>query len=222
MALDPQWKEFFESRWNSGEWMRPNEALNQLRKDPASFLKKYPILNMFDCSRSGLTQAHFANFTDIKGGLRPGSILGTKRMHKTQGFRLQNMQFSNGEGFRFNVHGVFTRQSSSAILWHVLDHTGYDIMLTAKLTGCTFAVKPGNRPGEVRVVHLQPHQETGLELNQRMKKVKAVEAYGRLDYDYKSRTINIIGVRSGGKWQIFAQKLEKHRMAIRSLHKLFP
>lgn len=222
MALDPKWKDLFESYWNSGEWTRPNEALNQLRNNPASFLKKYPILNMFDCSASGPTQAHFANYTDIKGGLRPGSILGTKRMHKTQGFRVQNMQFSNGEGFPFTVQGVFTRQSSGAMLWRVLDNTGPDIMLTAKLTGCTFAVKPGYRPGEVRVIHLQPHQETGLELNRRMKAVNAAETYGRLNYNYESRTINIIGVRSGGKWQIFAQKLDKHRMAIRSLRKLSP
>ena len=63
MALDPKWKDLFESYWNSGEWTRPNVALNQLRNNPASFLKKYPILNMFDCSISGPTQAHFANYT---------------------------------------------------------------------------------------------------------------------------------------------------------------
>ena len=222
MVLDPKWKDFFESHWNSGKWMRPDVALSQLRNNPDSFLRKYPILNTFDCSISGPTQAHFANYTDIKGGLRPGSVLGTKRMHKTQGFRVQNKQFRNGEGFAFNVQGVFTRQSSGAMLWRVLDNTGPDIMLTAKLTGCTFAVKPGDRPGELRVIHLQPNQETGLDLNRRMKAVNAVETYGRLNYNYKSRTVNIIGVRSKGTWQIFAQKLDKHRMAIRSLRKLSP
>jgi hypothetical protein len=76
-------------------------------------------------------------------------------MHKTKGFRVQNKQFVNGEGFPFNIHGVFTRQSSGAMMWHVLDDTGPNIMLTAKFTGCSFAVKPGNRTGELRVIHLQ-------------------------------------------------------------------
>lgn len=80
-------------------------GIEPVAQQPDFVLKKYPILNMFDCSTSGPTQAHFANYTDIKGGLRPGSILGTKRMHKTQGFRVQNKQFSNGEGFPFNVQG---------------------------------------------------------------------------------------------------------------------
>jgi hypothetical protein len=62
MALDRKWKNLFESYWNSGEWTLPIVALNQLRNNPASFLKKYPILNMFDCAASGPTQFYFVNY----------------------------------------------------------------------------------------------------------------------------------------------------------------
>jgi hypothetical protein len=71
------------------------------------------------------------------------------------------------------------------------------------------------------VAHLQPDQETGLQLNTRMK-VEGREAYGRLDYDFESRTINVIGVRSTRGWEIYTQKLEKHHLYIRSVHRLFP
>ncbi len=218
--LSPEWKDFFESRWKSGEWMRPTAALQKLRANPSDFLKRYPILNTFDCAASGITQAFFANYTS-KDALRPGTILKTHRMHKTDAFRVDMKQFRNGEGDSFPVHGIFTGQSSAGAAWYTLGNAGPDIMLTAKLTGCTFVAKAGDSAGQVQVAHLQPHQETGLELHDRMK-VKGQEAYGRLNYDIDSRSINVIGVRSGGKWQVFTQKLEKHRLAIRSVHRLYP
>ncbi len=218
--LDPQWKDFFESNWKSGFWMRPTAALQKLRANPADFLKRYPILNTFDCAISGVTQAFFANYTP-GDARRPGTILKTFKMHKTSAFRVSFKQFQNGEGDSFPAVGIYTGKSSAGPAWCLLGNTGPDIMLTAKLTGCTFVARAGGQPGQVEVTHLQPHEETGLQLHERMK-VRGQEAYGRLNYDIDSRSINVIGVRSSKGWEIFTQKLEKHHLAIRSVHRLFP
>ncbi len=215
----PEWQEFFETRWNNGELMKPAAALAALRDNPLEFLKRYPVLNTFDCRASGPTQAFFANF--LGDAFRPGSVLKTAHMHLTQAFRVNMAQFQNGEGDAFDVIGIFTGQSNVDPVWYALPATGPDIMLTAKLTGCTFVARPTTRPGEVEVTHLQPNQETGLHLNERMR-VEGREAYGRLDYNYESRSINVIGVRSRRGWEIYTQKLEKERLAIRSVHRLFP
>jgi len=220
MVLNSDWKEYFESRWKSGEFMRPREALQQLRTSPMDFLKRYPILNTFDCPSSGPTQAYFANHigTDAR---RPGTVLKTLSMHKTQAFRINLKQFMNGEGEAFPVLGIYTGKSSEGPAWCLLGGTGPDIMLTAKLTGCTFVARPGPTGSQVEVAHLQPHEETGLALNERMK-VKGQEAYGRLNYNIESRSINVIGIRSARGWEIYTQKLEKAHLAIRSVHRLFP
>lgn len=219
MPIHPDWRVFYESRWTSGEWMRPAAALQALKTNPANFLKKYPILNTYDCNASGVHQAYFANYT-ATDARRPGRILGTLRMHEATGFRVNTAQFKQGEGDMFPLHGLYTGLSSQAPAWYQLGNTGPDIMLTAKLTGCTFVARPGAQ-GQVEVAHLKPDQETGLQLNTRMK-VPGQDAFGRLSYDIDSRTVNVIGIRTGTNWQVFTQKLEKHKFAIRSVHRLFP
>jgi hypothetical protein len=200
--------------------MRPTAALQKLRTNPSDFLKRYPILNTFDCAVSGATQAFFANYTS-NDARRPGTILKSLKMHQTQAFRVNKSQFRNGEGDPFTVVGVYTGKSSTGPAWTLLGDTGPDIMLTAKLTGCTFVARAGGKAGQVEVAHLQPHEETGLQLHHRMK-VNGQEAYGRLNYDIDSRSINVIGIRSAKGWEIYTQKLEKHHLAIRSVHRLFP
>jgi hypothetical protein len=36
------------------------------------------------------------------------------------------------------------------------------------------------------------------------------------------RWINVMGVRQNGAWKIYAQKLEKQNLAIRSVTRIFP
>jgi hypothetical protein len=92
-------------------------------------------------------------------------------------------------------------------------------MVTAKLTGCSFVVR--ERKGVVEVAHLQPTDETGVDLHKRMRDA-GYTTYGRLNYDLDKRSINILGVRSGNTWNIYSQKLEKHHLTIRSVHRVFP
>lgn len=219
MNPDPM-AQYFQTEWNANNLTRPQAAVMTLLQSPQEFLRKHPILNTFDCAAHGPTRAYFRN--DRADALRPGSKLGTWKFHTTESFNLETVSGANKYGHQFPVHGVFTSQSSQAPLWYLLDATGPAMMLTAKLTGCTFVARAA-AGGNVEVTHLQPHQETGLALNTRMKG-GGNAAYGRLRYDFDKRSINVVGVRSGGRWQIWAQKLVKNAPApkILSLNRIWP
>jgi hypothetical protein len=205
-----------DRQYNAGSLMRPIAALNALRNNPRDFLGRYPIQNNFDCQASGLTTAYLAN--TVAEAQRPGGVLGVRRMHTTQAFKLLNQPSEQGAA-NFTAYGVHMGRSDAGPQWFQLPQAGPDIMLTAKLTGCTFVAR---QQGELtEVAHLKPEDETGLELHQRMQDA-GHQAYGRLRYDLDSRSINVIGVRRGAQWKIYAQKIEKHQLTIRSVTKVFP
>jgi len=219
MPGDPQYWAYLNAEWNAGRLMRPSAALQMLRTDPRGFLEKYPIQSNYDPPVNAVQMVYIFNGG---GGHRPGSVLKTARMHTTGSFTIQPQPGQLGEGTTFWAHGLSTGQSSVAPVWYRLDGGDPDIVLTAKLTGCTFVARPvPGHPGEVEVVHLQPHNETGLALNQRMV-VPGQEAYGRLKYDIADRSINVIGVRRAGAWKVYAQKLEKQNLSIRSVTRIYP
>lgn len=219
MAGDPAMLKYFQDEWKAGNFTEPQKGLMQLLQNPDHFLRHHPLTNTFDCKSHGQTRAYFRNgAADAK---RPGSKLGTANFHTTESFNIEMISGANAFGVEFPVHGVFTGESSKDPVWYKLDGSGPAMMLTAKLTGCTFVVKAGVS-ASVEVTHLMPHQETGLELNERMKGGGKV-AWGRLKYDFEKRTVNVIGVRHANRWNIWAQKLEKaNTPKILSVHKIWP
>lgn len=219
MPEEAEMKKWFEEQWTSGAMMRPAAACLKLQSDLKGFLQRYPLRSTFDCPASGVCTAYILNAGD-SDAMRPGSILGTKRMHETEGFALQNAPGPLGAGQAFQVHGIFMGQSSAGPTWYQLDNTGPDLMLTAKLTGCTFIARASG--ANVEVAHLQPHLEDGFELHERMKATPGQETYGRFRYDIDTRSINVMGTRRNGKWKIYVQKIEKHHLAVLSVHRLFP
>ncbi len=214
-------QEWFQQEWNSGRLTRPQDALARLLQNPEGFIRKHPIVNTFDCAAHGQTRAYIRN--DSADAHRPGSVLGTLRLHKTESFNIEMISGANANGHAFPVHGVYTSLSGGGPVWYTLDGSGPAIMLTAKLTGCTF-IATGGTGNAVLVTHLQPQQglETGLQLNTRMKNVGST--YGQLRYDLDTRSINVIGVRSANVWSIWAQKLVKNSTPpqILSVHKIWP
>ena len=95
-------------------------------------------------------------------------------------------------------------------------------MLTAKLTGCTFVVRRNDK-GVIEATHLQPNSKLdGKTLHKSMQKDHGKSAYGKLKYDIDKRSINVIGIRKGTTWEVWVQKIEKHQLTIRSVHKIFP
>jgi hypothetical protein len=220
---------FFISNWDEGRMTRPADAIALLQAQPENFLRTYPIFNNFNCLVSGQAEAYLNNDTNI--GYRPGRQLGTLRFHTTETFKLEGVNNANKYGHQFPVHGVAmtlsNRNEPAAADWYTLDQTGPALMLTARLTGCTFAMTAGP-DGGTKVIHLQPNQgegEDGLALNERMKG-EGRATYGRQSYDIERRAVNIIGVRLNDGWHIWTQKLDRfphnaeHR--IRSVHEIWP
>lgn len=223
MAINPEYRTYLNNEWNAGRLLRPGVALQQLRAEPRKFLRTYPIQNNYDPAASGVYQVHLFNGG---GGHRPGTVLRTQNLHATQSFTLQGGIGQLGEGHPVWVHGLFTAAANAAapIVWYRLDANGPDLMVTAKLTGCTFVARAvAGAPGSVDVAHIQPTvAENGVQLNNRLAATAGQLTYGRNSYDITSRSINVIGVRVGGQWKIYAQKLDKHHFAIRSVHRIFP
>jgi len=133
--VDQQYWAWLNTEWNAGRLTRPGIALQDFRNHPRTFLKTYPLQNNYDPQNDGIFRAHIFNGA---AGERPGSILKTKNMHTTESFTIQAAAGQLGEGHPFWLHGLHTGQSNLAPVWYLLDGGGPDIMLTAKLTGCTF------------------------------------------------------------------------------------
>ncbi|HEX7896281.1 MAG TPA: hypothetical protein VF950_00780 [Planctomycetota bacterium] len=198
--------------YDSGELKRPTVALRELQQNPEQFLKTYPI-SIDEAQDSGVRTAYLRNG---RVGWRPGSKLGTLNMHKTQEFIFS---LSQPEGHAFQCQYVRMDPSDQAIQWYALAPAP-DVMLTCKLTGCSFVVRQ-NGPN-VEVAHLQPKQETGLELNQRLL-TGGQKAFGRLKYDLEKRQAHVVAVRRGGTWEVYAQKVDKAKeVGIRSVKKIWP
>src|SRR5688572_3261992 len=159
--------------YDSGELKRPTVALQELQQNPEKFLKTFPITIDESPLPSGLRTAYMKNG---RVGWRPGSKLGTLNMHKTQEFIFSVMQ---PDGHSFQCQYVRMDPSNQGIQWYALANTP-DVMLTCKLTGCSFVVRQNGT--NVEVAHLQPKDETGLQLNQRLVG-GGQKAYGRMKYD---------------------------------------
>lgn len=202
-----------EPQYQSGALKRPTEALRELLLNPERFLKTYPVSIDEDPSPSGVKIAYIKNG---RVGKRPGGNLGTWNMHRTEEFKFS---LSQPDGHSFSCQYVRMDPSNQAIQWYAVANTP-DIVLTCKLTGCTFVARQ-NGPS-LEVAHLQPKDESGLQLNQRMQG-GGQKAYGRLKYDLETRQAHVIGVRRGGIWEFYAQKIDKNKeVGIRSVKKVWP
>jgi hypothetical protein len=231
--------QWMKAQWEKGEMVRPSTALAQLRADPEEFLRKCPIINQnVDPSVNGVLEAYLKNGVSrvaAKSGNakneHPGKYLRTLRFHGSDAYVLELKHNFSANGAQFDVYGLATVKSFAGPNWYLLDDQGPDIMLTAKLTGCTFVARPGANANTVEVAHLQPNAdaadglvETGRNLNIRMKGIhNDAKAYGRLKYDFETRSINVIGVRVNGTWKIYAQKLQKNGLPkVLSVKRIWP
>jgi len=221
MVMEAQFSVWVNAEWAAGRLTRPSTALTSLQTSPKQFLSKYPIQGIFDPPASGLTNAVIMNNA---AGQRPGSVLRTHRMHTTETFKIQSGYGVSGEGLMFPVHGLFTTAASAPKQWYTLDGTGPAVLLTAKLTGCTFIARAGAVAGTVDVAHVQPDAVVdGATLCTNETAVAGQHCYGRNSYSIDTRSINVIGIRSAaGVWKIYAQKIEKHALTIRSVTKVYP
>lgn len=210
--------EFFQQEYAKGTIKRPTDALRELLANPRNFLRRYPI-EIDESRQGGLITAYMINGGK---GKRPGSILKTNNMHDTEGFAFKTTgeprETTVQTRVQFQAYYVPMLASNQVTQWTQIGNAA-DVMLTCKLTGCSFVCRVNN--GVLEAAHLQPQGESGLQLNTRLQG-NGQHAWGRLKYDFDSRTVSIIGVRRGGQWKIYAQKLEKGTWNILSVHRVYP
>jgi hypothetical protein len=222
MPPNPEYLAWLNAEYLAGRMKSPHTALGQLRAHPRTFLRQHPISNTWDRPATGAINAYLCNGG---GGHRPGSILKTTRMHAAETFNLSSALGLNGDGCAFLAFGLQTDTYNGVgnIVWHTLPTGGADILITARLTGCTFAAR-ATLAGGVEVTHQQPNEGvyTGLQVHDQIRAIAGVRSYGRNDYDFTDRAVNVIGVRVGGAWKIYAQKLEKFSLSIRNVERIWP
>ena len=209
----------------------PAVAFTSLTTNPAKFLSRYAVRIAGAAMPSGVIQYHLNNRVYGQGNTsRPDSILRTQKMHATEAFSISTV--TSPLCHSFNAYSIEMVQSNVApIVLYNIPTGGPNIMVTGALTGCTFIIDRGPH-GTIACAHLQPNGETGAQLHARLKTAGYDKVYGRERYDHLhdstnplsfDRTVTIIGVRIGGHWQVYAQKLDvMNDYSIRSVHRIWP
>lgn len=206
------------------------QALTSLTAHPRTFLKRYPVRIAGANLPSGVVPYWIWYW---QASQRPGSVLKTLRMHATDAFRMSSQAVMAGPNpHNFNAHSVFMAQSNVPIvLYPIAVGAAPNILVTGALSGCSFIVNTGPNPGDIACAHLQPNGESGHQLHARLKPLYNY-VYGLERYDHtiptlggprRDRNVTIIGVRVGGRWKIYAQKMDlSNQYAIRSVHRIYP
>lgn len=189
--------------------MKIDTALYQLKSNPVSFLGNN-LLSISGVGQSGPKIFYFCYHDSLAPGVN-------------EGFRLQSYP-TNGpmtgiDGKRhtaMRVQNVRMNQNTedldvSDIEPYVLDGTGADVMVTGQLSACIFCVR--QEPGRLIVAHIQPggKRQTGKTLRQTLKLMGRFNGGNRITHvfglgDYAIRA-NVIGFRTAGTWQLYAQKI---------------
>lgn len=208
--------------------LTPLQALQALSLHPKTFLERHPVRIAGQNQPSGVLMYQFNSRNLGASTQRPGSILRTHRMHGTEAFSIDTMP----GGTAFLAHSV--QMVSSAIapiaLYTLPAAGGPNIMVTGALSGCSFIANAG-AAGGVDCAHLQPIGETAQQLQTRLSPNYTV-VYGVHDYAHtvvmpdgprRDRNVTILGVRRGGQWKIYAQKLDiLNSYSIRSVQRIYP
>jgi hypothetical protein len=130
-------------------------------------------------------------------------------------------------GHPFDAYSVHMDVGAGAMGFFTLGNA-FNIMVTGQLSGCAFVMIPAG-PGQVNVAHVKPSGQSGDLLFQNLAAANPnAQIYGATategQYDSKDRVASIIGVFSGGNWNIFAQKQDAMAgdYRIKSLYQIYP
>jgi hypothetical protein len=217
-----------------------------------SFLRKYVLVVPNDNAipNSCMMVGNLFEVVDMHVH-RPGTSLGilSRPFHHTQAFTIlfSNPNFFKGggpislgmPGYKYfeqlPVHYIsITRDNTPQGLalapsWYALTNTA-QIMITPRLTGCSFIIRINGALTEV--AHIIPRPgETGQDLESRRQHeanyrdpeapVLQQYVYGRGSYGY-DRDVTIVGCSIGGNWSFYAQKHDLNSYEVRSVHRIFP
>ncbi len=212
----------------------PALALQNLLEHPRRFLERHPLRIAGTQDPSGVLDYFmdaWAPNPHPNGPLqRPGTVLGTWRNQNAVGFQI-NPGRVHANGARFRAHSVqMVDVDDVNQLVHnpYVIHGGPNIMVTGRLTGCTFTVDDlGN--GDIACAHLRPAGDASVALHDAALQLGVSRAYGRRDYEHEvpgggyDRSVTIVGVRRNGQWKIYAQQADMMRTySVVSVHRIWP
>ena len=203
------------------------QALQQLAGDPRNFLEHYVLTAVGANQPSALETFKIANSTGAGAftPYRPGSRLGALNRHATEKFRVWPSAGLAAAGDEFQAYNIQMVPSNNAVVMYNVPATAPNLLITGGLSGCSFLVDDlGN--GQIACAHMQPSSgagtgnEDGPALATRMSGNYGV-VYGRNRYNAQNQ-VCVVGVRSGGQWKIYAQKLDYLGLVIQSVDRVYP
>jgi hypothetical protein len=196
-------------------------ALASFIAHPRTFLKKYPVcVSEFVGRASGVLPGSWDTAGMHDGTRRPGRILGALRTHETQSMRIGPVATMAFSTHAFQVHFVQMYSRDVPIDWYATNG-GPNIIVTPQLTGCSVAIRAigGN---EIEMTHIQPTgAEAGDALNTRLGGMGLDGVYGRNSYS-QNCSVTIMGARVGGRWKVYAQKMDRRAQRIYSVSRIYP
>ncbi len=176
--------------------MNETQAVQMLQTRPLEFLRKNAV-SPHAARASGTSTFYMVDtLAQIQ---RPGRRLGRLRTHQGQRFQVRADNIMNGSPF--NAVHIPVQPSNIAINAYPLPQHGPGLMITTQLTGCCIVMVPGG--GTWSVAHLQPTNETGVELRRRLAS-NGLKVYGATDYAGGRATL--VGVRTNMEWAFYTQK----------------
>jgi hypothetical protein len=203
------------------------QALQLLAADPRPFLERYVVTAVGANNPSGLETFKIANSTGMGANTpyRPGSRLGSLNKHATEKFRIWPAAGLAAAGDEFQAYNIQMVPSNNPVVMYNVPANAPNLLITGGLSGCSFLVDDlGN--GQIACAHMQPSSgagtgnENGPALAARLSGQYGV-VYGRNRYHAQNQ-VCVVGVRRGGQWKIYAQKLDYLGLTIQSVDRIFP
>jgi hypothetical protein len=212
------------------------EGLTALIQHPRTFLKSH-LLNVMQFVGNSDTRTVKFQTSGFDGGQRYGSILGRHNMHGAQDFMFSpavNMGYHSMD-VQVQFVQMYTYAGLGAVPWHPLTATGPgspNIMITTKLTGCSFLVRVN--AGVVECAHIQPNAgaippQTGQALRHTL---SAAHAGGYAGLFGRGRSGNkgyeaqegatVVGIRRNNAWNIYAQRLVAGQQTFKDVERIYP
>lgn len=195
-------------------------AFQQLSSNPLSFLQTYGLWVQGNATHpSGVLNFEILDAAPFMSGTirRPGTHLGTARMHETQTFMVSHASLGFG-GHPFSARWLkMSEWVGAPSIYDIsvldLDLAGPPLMFTAGLTGCSVAIQDIGG-GRLAVAHVRPNSDMngvasggsldGLGVHTVLRRSGWTSVFGRHDYG-SGRQVVVVGALRSGQWTLYAQ-----------------
>lgn len=215
----------------------PIAALTAFRNHPRTFLEHNLVMvGDFLGAASGVVNNVYFQSSGYETAQRHGSIMGGRNLHSTQDFKFSPALDMGKPNVQIDVQFVqmYPFASIGTIQWHPLTgHGTPDIVITTKLTGCSFLVRQVG--GNLECAHIQPNgignpPQSGQALRELLSGQHAgnyTSLYGRgrvgpKGYDHNEGS-TVIGLRGGNNaWRIYAQRQVAGQATFKDVERIYP